>query len=249
MEYRTPDAICGVYKITNNVNGKVYIGQSINIKNRWKDHIYALNRNDSSCTLLQRAWNKYKQNNFCFEILELCSEEELDDVEIKYIELYDSINNGYNIEKGGNENKRLSEETRQKLSASAKERLSDPTKNPMYDKHHTDETKVKISASKKGRPLSEETKKKLSEVRIGHPGYNKNLMPVYCVELDRIFVCASEAAKILNIDGTNILPCCRHDYGRKTCGGYHWEFANTLFSEVEIKEVLNNTKLISTKGA
>ena len=44
MEYRTPDALCGVYKIINNVNGKIYIGQSINIKNRWTDHINALNR-------------------------------------------------------------------------------------------------------------------------------------------------------------------------------------------------------------
>lgn len=241
MEYRTADALCGVYKITNNVNGKVYIGQSINIKNRWKDHIYALNRGDSTCTLLQRAWNKYKQNNFSFEIIELCSENELDNVEIKYIELYDSINNGYNIELGGNENKHLSAETKQKLSKSAKERLSDPTKNPMYDKHHTDEAKAKISTSKKGKLLSEETKQKLSQVHIGHPGYNKNLDPVYCIELDEIFSCASEAAKILGIDGTNILPCCRHVYGRKTCGGYHWEFACALFSEVEIKERLLTT--------
>lgn len=245
MEYRTPDALCGVYKITNNVNGKVYIGQSINIKNRWKDHVYALNRGDSNCTLLQRAWNKYKQNSFSFEILELCLENELDNVEIKYINLYDAINNGYNIEPGGNENKHLSGKTKQKISNAAKERLSDPAKNPMYDKHHTDETKAKISASKKGKLLSEETKKKLSEVRMGHPGYNKNLIPVYCVELDKIFICASEAAKILGINGTNILPCCRHDYGRKTCGGYHWEFAYALFSEAEIQEILNNTKLIS----
>lgn len=247
MEYRTSDALCGVYKIINNVNKKVYIGQSINIKARWKDHINALNRNDSSCTLLQRAWNKYHQDSFSFEVLELCSEDMLDEIEIRYIELYDSINNGYNIESGGNESKHLSEETRQKLSDIAKKRLSDPTKNPMYGKHHTDETKAKISASKKGKPLLEETKTKLSEVRMGHPGYNKNLTPVYCVELDRIFSCASDASKILGIDGTNILPCCRHVYGKRTCGGYHWEFANVLFSEAEIQQALNNTKLITPK--
>lgn len=238
MEYRTKDALCGVYKITNNINGKVYIGQSINIKARWKDHVNSLNRGDSRCTILQRAWNKYKQENFSFDILELCDEDALDNIEINYINIYDAINNGYNIETGGNENKHLSKETKQKLSDSAKGRLSDPTKNPMYDKHHTYETKAKISASKKGKSLSEETKKKLSLIRIGHPGYNKNLTPVYCVELDKIFSCASDAEKSLGINGTNILPCCRHDYGRKTCGGYHWEFANTLFSEAEIKENL-----------
>lgn len=238
MEYRTADALCGIYKITNNVNGKVYIGQSINIEVRWKDHINTLNKNRSHSVLLQRAWNKYGQENFSFEILELCSEDMLDDVEIKYIEFYDACRNGYNIESGGNKNKCMSESTKQKLREKAKERLSDPTKNPMYDKHHTVETKEKISASNKGRILSAEVKKKLSDVRMGHPGYNKNLTPVYCIELDRIFICASEAAKILCIDGTNILPCCRHDYGRKTCGGYHWEFAHVLFSDAEIQEIL-----------
>lgn len=238
MEYRTPNALCGVYKITNNINGKVYIGQSINIENRWKDHIYALNRGDSNCTVLQRAWNKYTQDNFSFEILELCSENELDGVEMKYIELYNSVQCGYNIESGGNDNKHLSSETVKKLSDKAKERLSDPRKNPMYNKHHSDETKAKISDAKKGKTWSEETKKKLKEIRTGHPGYNKNLTPVYCVELDRIFMCASDAAKILNINGTNILPCCRHDYGRKTCGGYHWEFAHTLFPDEYIQRSL-----------
>jgi uncharacterized protein YegJ (DUF2314 family) len=86
MEYRTPNALCGVYKITNNINGKVYIGQSINIKERWNDHIKSLNRKDSHSILLQRAWNKYKQENFSFEILELCPENELDNVEVKDIQ-------------------------------------------------------------------------------------------------------------------------------------------------------------------
>jgi len=243
MRDKTLDVLCGIYKITNNINGKVYIGQSVNIKSRWKEHVNALKRGDSGCTLLQYAWNKYNEDNFSFEVLQLCSEDMLDEIERKYILLYDAVNNGYNIESGGNKNKHLADKTKQKLSKLAKERLSDPTKNPMYDKHHTDETKAKISASKKGKLVSEETKKKLSEIRVGHPGYNKNLTPVYCVELDKIFSCASEAAKILGIDGTNILPCCRHDYGRKTCGGYHWEFASMLFSEAEIQEILNNTKL------
>jgi group I intron endonuclease len=114
MEYRTSDALCGVYKIVNNINSKVYIGQSVNIKARWKDHVNSLNRHDSNCTLLQRAWNKYHQENFSFEILELCPEDMLDEVERKYINIYDTLNNGYNIEAGGNINKCLSDETRQK---------------------------------------------------------------------------------------------------------------------------------------
>lgn len=166
MEYRTLDALCGVYKITNIINLKVYIGQSINIKLRWKDHINSLRRGDSSCTLLQRAWNKYRENNFVFEILELCSEDVLDEVEAKYINLYDACNTnkGYNIEHGGNKNKHLTEETKKKIGdANRGRKFSDEVKqkmsesrigknNGMYGKHHSEESKIKMSAARKSKP-------------------------------------------------------------------------------------------------
>ena len=190
MEYRTPDAFCGVYKITNLVNGKVYIGQSINIKNRWKDHINALNRNDSSCTLLQRAWNKYKQVNFSFEILELCSEDKLDDVEIKYIEFYDSVNNGYNIELGGNTNKHLSAETKQKIS------------NAKCGMRHSEETKRKMSQSRMGenngmygKTHSEESKRKMSESKKGKPGHACSEYQKECARLYNLGKVVSDETK------------------------------------------------------
>ena len=52
----------GIYKIENKVNGKVYIGQSVNIKKRWKQHKYELNSNNHVNKHLQASWNKYKQN-------------------------------------------------------------------------------------------------------------------------------------------------------------------------------------------
>ena len=252
MEYRTNDALCGIYKIENIINGKVYVGQSINIKARWKDHINSLNRKSSHSVLLQRAWDKYKEDNFTFEILELCTEDMLDELEIKYIELYDSCNNGYNIESGGNSNKCLSEETKQKLRES---RIgmshSDETrrkmsvsrigkKNGMYGRSHSEESKRKMSESKKGKRghpcsdeqkkiarlantgkiLSESTRKKISEANKGNIPFNKNLKPVYCVELDRAFDNASSASKELKISSSNIISCCEKH--RKTCGGYHW---------------------------
>lgn len=257
MEYRTPDALCGVYKITNNINGKVYIGQSINIKARWKDHIHALNRNDSRCTLLQRAWNKYKQENFFFEILELCSEDMLDEVETKYIDMYDACKNGYNIESGGNVNKHLSDETKQKLREShLGMKMSDETrkkmsesrigeKNPMYGQTHSETTRKKISDSKKGKPghpctdyqkeclrlanlgkeVSEETRRKISEANKGNIPHNKNSRIVYCIELEKIFNNPSSASKELCISSSNIIACCEKI--RKTCGGYHWMYADT----------------------
>ena len=259
MEYRTTDALCGVYKITNIVNKKVYIGQSINIKARWKDHIHSLNRGDSRCTLLHRAWNKYGQDNFSFEIVELCDEDMLDDVEIKYIDLYDScnVNNGYNIEAGGNQHKRLSDETKRKIgnanrgrrhSEESKKKMSESrtgANNGMYGKHHSDKSKKQMSNAKKGKPghpstdyqkecarlanlgkeVSEETRKKLSEANKGNIPFNKNLRTVYCVELQNVFENPSSASKYLGISSGNIIACCEHV--RKTCGGYHWIYADT----------------------
>ena len=276
MEYRTADALCGVYKIINNVNGKIYIGQSINIKARWTDHINTLNRNSSHSVLLQRAWNKYGPDNFTFEILELCSEEMLDEVESKYINFYNSIKNGYNLESGGNINKHLSEETKKKISdAHRGKRMSEEAKqrmslsrtgegNGMFGRHHTEDARKKMSAARKGKPghpctdyqkecarlanlgksVSEETRRKISEAAKGRPAYNKNLRPVYCIELKQVFDTASDASKILNISSSNIICCCEHT--RKTCGGYRWMYADTdeYFDFINY----NNTKLI-IKGA
>lgn len=258
MEYRTSDALCGVYKITNNINNKVYIGQSINIKARWKDHIHALDRGDSNCTLLQRAWVKYGgKENFTFEILELCLEDELDEVEVKYITMYDSHNQGYNIESGGNQNKCLSDETKQKLreahlgkkmSNETKKKMSESrlgAKNPMYGQTHSEATRKKIGDAAKGRPghkpseaglerirkanmgrvVSNEARAKISIANMGNVPYNKNLRPVYCVELHKIFENPSCAGKELKIRSSNIINCCEHT--RKTCGGYRWMYADS----------------------
>jgi group I intron endonuclease len=261
MEYRTPDALCGIYKITNNANGKIYIGQSINIKARWKDHINSLNRKDSHSVLLQRAWNKYGEEYFSFEILELCTENMLDAIEMKYIELYDTRNNGYNIEPGGNLNKRLSEETKQKIreahlgrrhSYETRQKMSQSRigeNNGMYGKNHSEESKRKMSESKKGKPghprsekqkeaarranigkvVSEETRRKISEANKGNVPVHKNLNPVYCLELDMIFDNPSNAGKELNISSSNIIGCCEGK--RKTCGGYHWRYAENVCSK------------------
>ena len=87
---------CGIYKIENLINGKIYIGQSINIEKRFKQHIY----NDSNMAI-HRAIVKYGADNFDMSIVELCDKELLDEKEIYWIEYYDSFNNGYNNTTGG----------------------------------------------------------------------------------------------------------------------------------------------------
>lgn len=182
MGYRNSSSLCGVYKITNNVNGKVYIGQSVSIQTRWKEHINSLKRGDSRCTLLQRAWNKYGEENFTFEILELCTEDMLDEIEIKYINIYNSCNQGYNIESGGNVNKRLSENTKEllrqshlgkKMSEETLKKMSESRmgdKNPMYGKTHNKETRKKMSNAAKIRPVNKLSPEGLERIRRANTG-------------------------------------------------------------------------------
>lgn len=97
----------GIYKITNQVNGKVYIGQSKNIKDRWRNHkTRAFNDYESNSCYeypLYRAIRKYGLENFSFEIIEECLPSELNEREKYWIKYYDSFNleNGYNQTQGG----------------------------------------------------------------------------------------------------------------------------------------------------
>lgn len=95
---------CGIYIIKNLINNKVYIGQSINIDKRLEVH--KQNAFNETCKeydkCLYKAIRKYGLNNFSFEILEKCTEEDLNERECYWIKHYDSYNNGYNCTIGGN---------------------------------------------------------------------------------------------------------------------------------------------------
>ena len=89
------EKICGIYKITNLVNGKVYIGQSQDIYSRWKEHKYA--RNKRECFALYGAFKKYGLDNFSFEIVEECSRDMLNDREDYWQEYFHAKDFGYSI--------------------------------------------------------------------------------------------------------------------------------------------------------
>ena len=89
----------GIYKITNLVNNKIYVGLSKNLDKRWKTHSNELRKNKHYNTYLQSSWNKYKEENFKFDILEVCGNEELVKRENYWINFYESFipSKGYNI--------------------------------------------------------------------------------------------------------------------------------------------------------
>lgn len=90
----------GIYKITNKNNGKIYIGQSNNIERRFKQH---QQKGAESRIPLDIAIKKYGKDNFTYEIIELCSLEELNEKQSYWIKYYNSIENGYNCSEGGDQ--------------------------------------------------------------------------------------------------------------------------------------------------
>jgi group I intron endonuclease len=150
-------SICSIYKIINEANGKVYIGQTWSpVLERFRKHGYA----SSNCVKIRNAINKYGSDNFKIELITVCSTQEVaDHLEMYFIKQYNSIENGYNVLMGGKTGSRKglrhSEETKIKLSLKAR------------DRRHSEETKNKLSELKKGKTLSKEHREKLSLSKRG----------------------------------------------------------------------------------
>lgn len=148
----------GIYKITS-PSGKIYIGQSINIEKRL---IKYRNLHCKEQTHLYNSLKKYGFDNHSFEIIIECTQEELNYLEIFYIDLHKSFNSkfGLNLREGGRGG-RMSEETKQKMSI-----LRKGNKHAL-GKKHSEETKKRCGEARKGKTRSEETKKKMSEAQKG----------------------------------------------------------------------------------
>ncbi len=145
------EKICGIYCIENIINGKKYIGQSINIFSRWKQHINKAKSGTN--TALYNAIRKYGKDNFKFYILKKCNKNELSDLEIMYIKKYNTkAPRGYNMTDDG--------EGTVGVRMYGKE-------NPMFGLTHSDKTKELIRQKAIGRNVSEETRQKLSKTSKG----------------------------------------------------------------------------------
>lgn len=135
-----------IYKIINTETNMVYIGQTINnIDKRFKDHC----KKGSNCRYLRNAIEKYGKDKFSIELLCTCPDEELDRIEQKYIEEYNTlVPNGYNLREGGNTT-RHSAETKEKISKSLLLNTNRINSRTQLGVPHTEEEKTKISESLK----------------------------------------------------------------------------------------------------
>lgn len=155
-----------VYKTTNLINGRIYIGQ--HKSNGWDEQYIG------SGKILEVALKKYGRKNFVCEIIESCkTKEELNQKEIYWIAFYREKNNCYNITNGGEGRAAShSEETRKKLSKSLTGRVvPKEARENMSNAHKgirvSEESKLKISKALKGRPFSEKHKENLSKSHMG----------------------------------------------------------------------------------
>lgn len=109
-----------IYKITNDINNKVYIGQTTRtLKERIRNYYNEVKWKPESRPIIS-AMSKYGIEHFHFEIIKdnISTKQELDAEERKFIQLYQSLTsqNGYNVELGGNSNGKHSQETKRKIS-------------------------------------------------------------------------------------------------------------------------------------
>ena len=93
-----------IYKIVNDINSKVYVGQTIqSLKKRFNGHC-CYSKSDRSVNMyIKRAIHKYGKEHFTIELIEVCSINDLNTREQYWIAYYDSYNHGYNLTKGGQE--------------------------------------------------------------------------------------------------------------------------------------------------
>lgn len=206
-----------IYKTTNLVNGKIYVGQDSNNNDNYF----------GSGLLIKRAISKHGVKNFKKEILEVCSTKlELNNKEIYWIEKLNAtdVRIGYNITNGGDggltSNKEniikkvtelwLNEEYRSKQMKSRENRIY----RQVGEYNHSNETKEKLRVAHKGKKQSDEHKLKTKKFNLEKRVYSI----IKCVETGEVFKSINDAKRWL---GKGDIQSCLS--GRqKTAGGYHW---------------------------
>ena len=211
---------CCIYKLTNLINHKIYIGVTNNIKRRLIEHQSVARNHNYKKSLLYDDINIYGFENFKVDIIEYCSIQEKYEKEIYYIEYYQSNNEniGYNITKGG---------------LGGKTHDINGENNPMFGKKYSDEEKLnlskkllgrknttehnnKISNGLKNKPKSEKHKKNLSLANKGHKPPNCKIYKVININTNEILEFKSGA------DMERILHCSRKtiDNNKITTNGF-----------------------------
>lgn len=148
-----------IYRATNTVNGKIYIGQTIRTLNKRIINHYSKAKCGSD-SHFHAAIRKYDKCVWEWDTLIECLDDELNEQEMYYVELYNTYYHGYNSTKGGN-------------SGSGYK--------------HSDEAKLRISIHNSGKTLTEEHRNNISKTTKGRPALNRKLNKEQIDEINELF--------------------------------------------------------------
>jgi group I intron endonuclease len=158
--FQETQKIWSLYRITNKINNKVYIGQATDVSKRWSDHRRAVRINNPT-QIIHSAMIKYGVDNFEFNIIASCNNindaNEVETLLVKQYESHISTGKGYNISLGGR-NAPISEETKQKMSMAKIGK-----KHPLQHIQNISDALKGKPAHNKGQSRSAEVKNKISE--------------------------------------------------------------------------------------
>lgn len=234
--------LLGIYKITS-PSGKIYIGQSVDLKRRIARYKSNLNASKGQ-TKLNRSFAKYGIDAHKFEIIELCLEKYLNNMERYYQDKYKSVENGLNLRYTASNDKsgkmsaesiakmlvyknNMSEEHRRKIGEASKLRNNFPS---MLGKKHSEETKRKISLGNIGKKFTNEAKRKISESKKGSvvpiEVRIKKSKPVLQYDMQMNFIAeyysTKEANRQTGVHNGDLINCCKGKY--KQAGGFIWRY-------------------------
>lgn len=205
-----------IYCITNRLNNKKYVGQTVNsLKVRYAEHC----RKNTGA--VGKAIRKYGRENFSVEQLDVATNiAELNEKEIYWIAHIGTLApNGYNLCYGGGNTKGYHHkmESKERMSVTKKRaRIMQGKNNHFYGKRHTDETRKKMSEKWQSgeRVMTEENKEKMRKAHYTKGVRNKTT--------GEEFTSVKLAAEKYNLKDTHISRVCKGK--RKRTGGFEWEY-------------------------
>ena len=188
-----------IYIHKNKINGHIYVGQTKDIRARWKPSAY------DNCIKFYNAIKKYGWDNFEHIILkENLTLEEANYWETYYIKKYDSVSNGYNLNYGGDNKSEISESTRKKLSDKSYELWADEA---YQKKQHDARIKSWENNEERRKKIAESTRKQFAR-------------KVYCETTGELFDALTDAERKYGIQHSSISLCCQ---GKRKSAGKHPE--------------------------
>lgn len=224
---------CGIYKITNKILNKSYIGKSIHIEQRWKEHSQGKGSRE-----LYTDIQKYGIENFNFEILELCSKNELNQKEEYWIKVFNTFHNGYNRNQGGDNNEQAVAKTKKKIFCYSLQGIFICSYSSLSEAERM--TKVPNSnisrAAKKQGKAGDYLWSYTNEISL--PPYQRtcnfkekpahNIKKVQQFDLNQNFIAEfnsiKEAAQATGTNYSSLGMVCNGK--RRTAGGFIWRFKN-----------------------